>query len=90
VLVAAAPPAAGPNGGTGCAPGAGLLVDAVQQVLELAADEIVPAPRAGGLFAARWITGLARTDGGLVPILHLDHLLGSPAVGLALARARGE
>ncbi len=65
----------------------GLLVDAIERVLELARTEIAAPPRAGGLFAARWIAGMARTKRGLVPILDLANLLEEPVVHAAMRAA---
>jgi len=73
------------NGGGGHL-AAGLLVDGVRRVLELAPSEIVAAPRAGGLFPAHWISGMACGDG-LVPIVDLASLLGSPMARSAMASA---
>jgi chemotaxis signal transduction protein len=67
-------------------PAAGLLVDGVREVLDVAGFEIAAPPRAGGLFAARWIAGMTRV-GGLVPILDLGALLRSPVARAALTAA---
>jgi purine-binding chemotaxis protein CheW len=79
---------------TGVAAGAaglarGLLAEEVRQVLELADAELVPPPRAGGLFAAQWIAALARVEGSLLPILDLANLLDSPPARAAAAAAGG-
>jgi purine-binding chemotaxis protein CheW len=68
---------------------AGLLVDGVERVLELASFEISAPPQAGGLFVSRWIAGMACSSG-LVPILDLASLLGSPMARAAMAAASQE
>jgi hypothetical protein len=69
---------------------AGLLAPTPPRVLELPA--LAAAPRAGGLFAAEWIAGLARSEGAFLPVLDLDRLLVSAPASAALeaaAKARG-
>jgi purine-binding chemotaxis protein CheW len=63
----------------------GLLAPVPPRVVELTA--IAPAPRAGGLFAAEWIAGMAPSEGGFLPVLDLGRLLASAPARAALATA---
>jgi chemotaxis signal transduction protein len=73
--------------GTAAGPPTGLRVEAVREVCELATADAMPPPRAGGLFAARWLAGLAKVEAALVPVLALADVLDAAAARRALAAA---
>lgn len=53
----------------------GLLVDAVDEVIEFGAGAIEPAPRLGGTDAASPIAGIAKANGGFVIVVDVDAIL---------------
>lgn len=57
----------------------GLVVDAVSDVLNVAAGEMAPAPDLGARLDTSFLTGLARTGDRLVTLLNVDRLIGEPA-----------
>jgi purine-binding chemotaxis protein CheW len=61
----------------------GLLVDAVNEVLDIPADQIEPAPAFGAHISADFIAGMGKVAGTFVIILRVEHLLS----GLAAAPA---
>lgn len=69
----------------------GLVVDAVSDVLDVARNDIKPAPELGGRTDARFITGLATIGERLVVLLDIDTLLSEQdAAAGAGARSRAE
>ena len=54
----------------------GLIVDAVSDVLNIGAKEIVPAPDLGAGVDVSFMTGIARTGERLVTLLNVDQLVG--------------
>ncbi len=66
---------------------AGLIVDAVADVVEFLPDQLSPPPPVDGLGASGFITGLATVkseDGSaLFIVLDVDRMLSIPAIGLA-------
>jgi purine-binding chemotaxis protein CheW len=54
----------------------GLVVDAVSDVLNVGAKEMVPAPSLGSGVDTSFLTGIARTGERLVTLLNIDRLLG--------------
>jgi len=52
----------------------GALADAVQEVIELEAEEIEPAPRFGTRLDSAFIRGIGRRDGGFVVVLDIDRV----------------
>jgi chemotaxis signal transduction protein len=55
---------------------AGLLVDAVFEVLDRPGNAIEPAPELGNLIEPRYLAGITRADGQLLNVLALAALLG--------------
>ncbi len=53
----------------------GMMVDAVNAVLEIPADEIEPAPRFGENIHTEFIAGMGKIDGKLVIILNVQYVL---------------
>ena len=49
----------------------GILVDAVQEVIDINQDQIAPAPRFGAQVDTQFMTGIARTNDNFVVILDL-------------------
>lgn len=61
----------------------GALVDSVQEVFELSADDIEPAPRIGTRVKADFIDGMGKKDDSFVIILNVDHVFSGEDVALA-------
>ena len=55
----------------------GIVVDAVCEVLEIAADGIEPAPRFGASIRTDFILGMAKQGAGFVILLDMDRVLGA-------------
>ncbi|HEX5337014.1 MAG TPA: chemotaxis protein CheW, partial [Gallionella sp.] len=53
----------------------GVMVDAVNEVLDIPASEIEPAPAFGAKIRADFIRGMGKVDGKFVIILNVDHVL---------------
>ncbi|QDQ27835.1 purine-binding chemotaxis protein CheW [Chitinimonas arctica] len=53
----------------------GVIVDAVDEVLDLPADAIEPAPAFGAQLRAEFIRGMGKLDGRFVIVLALEHVL---------------
>jgi purine-binding chemotaxis protein CheW len=62
----------------------GLVVDAVSDVLNVGAKEVVPTPDLGAGVDTTFLTGIARTGDRLVSLLNVDRLVSATAVGAAL------
>jgi purine-binding chemotaxis protein CheW len=62
---------------------AGLLADAVQEVVEVQPDQIEPAPALGMPLDRRFIRGLAKREGGLLVLLDLDQVFSSDEIKVA-------
>ncbi len=62
----------------------GVLVDSVSQVLELAPDEIDPAPAFADSVRADYLSGLGRLGKGLVLLLDIDKVLASDEIFAAI------
>ncbi len=54
----------------------GIVVDAVCEVLEIAADDIEPAPRFGASIRTDYIAGMTRHEAGFVILLDMERVLG--------------
>lgn len=63
----------------------GLLVDAVYEVFDAAADQLEPVPRLGTRFDARFIRSMARARGQATPELNLDAVLDTAALAQLIA-----
>jgi purine-binding chemotaxis protein CheW len=55
----------------------GILVDAVNEVLEIAGSEVEPAPRFGTSIRADFISGMGKVNGKFVIILDLNRIVSS-------------
>jgi purine-binding chemotaxis protein CheW len=53
---------------------AGVLVDAVHEVVELKVSDIEPPPRFGTRLAGEYIQGIGKSDGNFVVILDIDRV----------------
>ena len=53
----------------------GVMVDAVNEVLDISPSEIEPAPSFGAKIRADFIQGMGKVDGKFVIILNVDHVL---------------
>ncbi|MES9845135.1 MAG: chemotaxis protein CheW [Candidatus Sedimenticola sp. PURPLELP] len=53
----------------------GMLVDRVAEVVELALEDIAPAPNLGNAESSRYIQGVATLEGGLLVVVDLNNLL---------------
>jgi len=53
----------------------GVMVDAVNEVLDIAPGEIEPAPAFGAKIRADFIRGMGKVDGRFVILLNVDHVL---------------
>src|SRR5512136_2571787 len=53
----------------------GVMVDAVNEVLDIPASEIEPAPAFGAKIRTDFIRGMGKVDGKFVIILNVDHVL---------------
>ncbi len=60
----------------------GIVVDAVNDVVTFAADQIRPVPELGSTLDTQFIMGLARLEDHLVILLDIEHLLASPEMQL--------
>lgn len=57
----------------------GLVVDAVNDVLNVSADDCEPPPELGGDVDASFISGLAKHDDKLITLLNIEKLVGTDA-----------
>lgn len=64
----------------------GVIVDAVNEVLEIAAGEIEPAPAFGARIRTDFIAGIGKVNGKFVILLNVDRVLSTDEIG-ALAAA---
>lgn len=53
----------------------GVMVDAVNEVLDIAPEQIEPAPNFGANIRADFISGMGKVDGKFVIILNVNHVL---------------
>lgn len=58
----------------------GALADSVQEVIEMEASEIEPAPRFGNNVAVEYIQGIGKKDGKFIIILNMDKILSTDEV----------
>jgi purine-binding chemotaxis protein CheW len=81
-----------PAGTDGGVQDVGIMVDAVNKVVHLGADDIEPPPAFGAGIRSDFIAGMARHDGGFVIVLDVGHVLSQDemvALGRAAVEARG-
>lgn len=60
----------------------GVVVDAVNEVLEIPATEIEPAPAFGARIRSEFIQGMGKVKGKFVILLDADHVLAADAIGV--------
>jgi purine-binding chemotaxis protein CheW len=63
----------------------GIVVDAVSEVLNIAAEEIEPTPDFGGQVRTDYMKGIAKVKGTVKILLDLDRVLGGESLGETLA-----
>ena len=63
----------------------GLIVDAVSDVLDVAATDVVPAPEMGAGVDTSLLTGMAKSDDRLVSLLAIERVVGSNEVETVVA-----
>jgi purine-binding chemotaxis protein CheW len=59
----------------------GLVVDSVQAVLEIPANEIEPAPSFGAKIRADFIEGIAKVNGKFVILLNVNRVMSTEEIG---------
>lgn len=52
----------------------GILVDAVQEVMDIAAADIAPPPQIGTSIESAYITGIAKLESGFVIVINIEHV----------------
>lgn len=62
----------------------GVVVDGVSDVIDVAANDVKPAPEFGAQVSTEFIEGLAAVSGRMVMLLDIDHLIGADVTGVAL------
>ncbi|MDH1470538.1 MULTISPECIES: chemotaxis protein CheW [unclassified Shewanella] len=60
----------------------GIVVDAVSDVIKLAAEEILPAPEFGVAFDSRYLKGLATVEDKMIILVNIQALISSDELGL--------
>jgi len=69
----------------------GLVVDSVQAVLEIPANEIEPAPSFGAKIRSDFIEGIAKVNGKFVILLNVDRVMSTEEIGqMGMATASAE
>ena len=63
----------------------GVLVDAVHEVVDAAADDIEPVPPLGTEVASEFLAGMARVRNEIVPVLALERVLDEEALTQAIS-----
>ncbi len=66
----------------------GVIVDAVNAVLEIGADDIAPAPAFGARINAEFIAGIGKVNGKFVILLNAETVLSTAELGAAAEAAR--
>jgi purine-binding chemotaxis protein CheW len=61
----------------------GLIVDAVSDVLDVAASDMVPAPEMGADVDTSMLTGMAKSDERLVSLLAIERVVGMDEIKAA-------
>jgi len=70
----------------------GVMVDAVNEVVDIDAEQIEPAPSFGARIRTEFISGMARREGGFTIVLDVNHVLSveeMSALGRSLLHATG-
>jgi purine-binding chemotaxis protein CheW len=65
----------------------GVVVDGVSDVIDVAAQDVKPAPEFGAHVSTEFIEGLASVAGRMVMLLDIDQLIGADVTGVALTPA---
>src|SRR5262245_13101580 len=60
----------------------GVVVDGVSDVIDVAANDVKPAPEFGSHVSTEFIEGLAAVSGRMVMLLDIDHLIGRDVTGV--------
>jgi len=60
----------------------GVVVDAVNEVLDIAADDVEPAPTFGAGIRTDFIRGMGKVDNRFVVLLNTDHVLSAEEIGV--------
>jgi len=68
----------------------GVIVDAVNEVLDIPASEIEPPPAFGVKIRTDFIRGMGKIDGKFVILLEVDHVLSLDEIGQIAAGTAGE
>jgi purine-binding chemotaxis protein CheW len=68
----------------------GTLVDSVQEVSELASEEIEPAPKIGSQLNTEFIKGMGKKDDHFIIILNIDEIFSSDDLAVASDMGMGE
>jgi purine-binding chemotaxis protein CheW len=63
----------------------GLIVDAVSDVLDVAQNDVVPAPDMGAGVDTSFLTGMAKSEERLISLLDIERVVGMDEVGKASA-----
>ncbi len=58
----------------------GAIADSVQEVIDLADEEIEPSPKFGNNIAARFIRGIGKRDDKFIIILDIDHIFSTEEI----------
>ena len=66
----------------------GALADAVHEVVEINADQVVPAPSFGTKLSTEFIKGIGKRDGRFIIILDIDRIFNNNEVSLLLAQTK--
>jgi purine-binding chemotaxis protein CheW len=67
----------------------GALADSVQEVIELASDQLAPPPKIGTRINTDYIRGIGRRDDDFIMILDIDRVLTADDIRSATAQAGG-
>jgi purine-binding chemotaxis protein CheW len=62
----------------------GVVVDGVSDVIDVAANDVKPAPEFGAHVSTEFIEGLAAVSGRMVMLLDIDQLIGADVTGVAM------
>ena len=60
----------------------GVLADSVQEVIEIEADQIEPAPRIGTYLDTAFLKGMGKRDGSFIMILDIDRVFSAEELSL--------
>ncbi|WP_028313465.1 chemotaxis protein CheW [Desulfatibacillum aliphaticivorans] len=65
----------------------GIVVDSVSEVLNIRAEDIEPTPTFGAKLNTDYILGMAKMEGGVKILLHIDKVLSAEEVGMLQSAA---